>query len=453
MSLTELITQFLNQAKQEDQNLFPFIANKETFNSKKDSVYYSGPYWDEKEIEAIFYTVLKGKWLSSGDSVNKFEREFSKKFNKDYSVMVNSGSSANLVMIAALKKYFGWQDGDEIIVSCVGFPTTINPIIQNNLKPVFVDIDWDDLNWNIGEIEKKITSRTKAVFSSPVLGNVYDLKKLIQICSDFGLEIIADNCDSLGSKWNDRYVTDFAVAASCSFYPAHHITTIEGGMVSSNIKEIVDVARSFAWWGRGCYCVGQQNLLPNGVCGKRFDTWIPGYEEIVDHKYVFTNIGYNLKPTDFQGAIGSVQLEKFDEVHRKRRANKQKIDSIFQKIWGVRTINELPESETSWFGVPLICESAEKKRNLVQHLETNRVQTRNYFAGNILMHPAYKDVDDYTKYQNANKVLDQVFFVGCSPTITVQMINYIEEVVDKFIIKETINLSRTLSLSGTSATL
>lgn len=433
MSLKEIISELIGKAKEEDEKLFPFIANKKDFNEEKDTVYYSGPYWDDREIEAIFYSVLKGKWLSAGDAVNKFERGFSKRFNKAHSVMVNSGSSANLVLIAALKKYFGWKDGDEIIVSCVGFPTTINPIIQNNLTPVFVDINWDDLNWNLNQVEQKISPKTRAVFSSPVLGNAYDLDRLVEFCAENKIKIIGDNCDSLGSKWNDNYLTDYAVASSCSFYPAHHITTIEGGMVSSDIEEIITLARSFAWWGRGCHCVGKQNLLSNGVCGKRFDKWIDGYDETVDHKYLFTNIGYNLKPTDFQGAVGNVQLQKFDVVHELRRNNKERLDSIFQRIEGLRTIDELPQAETSWFGVPLVCKDNPQKKSLVKFLEKNRVQTRNYFAGNILMHPAYREVDDYLKYPNANKVLSRVFFVGCSPTISSEMISYIENVVDKFI--------------------
>lgn len=433
MSLKELITEFIAKAREEDANLFPFMANKKIFNQEKDSVYYSGPYWDDQEIEAVFHSILKGKWLSAGESVNRFEKNFSKKFNLGHSLMVNSGSSANLVLIAALKKYFNWSDGDEIIVSCVGFPTTINPIIQNNLKPVFVDINWDDLNWDINEVARKISPKTKAIFSSPVLGNAYDLEKIIDICTKNKIKLIADNCDSLGSKWKGKYLTDYAVASSCSFYPAHHITTIEGGMVSSNVQEIIDLARSFAWWGRGCHCVGKQNLLANGVCGKRFDKWIEGYDETVDHKYLFENIGYNLKPTDLQGAVGVVQLKKFDEVHEIRRSNKERLDSIFLRIDGLRTLNELPQAETSWFGVPLVCKDKSHKRNLVKFLEENKIQTRNYFAGNILMHPAYRGIDDFKKYPVANEVMDRVFFVGCSPTISNEMINYIEIVVDRFI--------------------
>ena len=302
MSLEQQIGDLISGLEQSGEKLFPYIHNN-NYVKGQSNIYYSGPYWDNKEVEAAIKTLLTGKWLPSGEEVNKFERAFSKKFGFGHSVMVNSGSSANLVMIAALKKYFDWQDGDEIIVCVCGFPTTINPILQNNLKPVFVDIDYSDLNWNLEQIKSKITTKTRAVFSSPVLGNPYDYDKLLEICDQYNIELIADNCDSLGSKWEGEYLTKHAVAASCSFYPAHHISTIEGGMVSSNIKEIVDIARSFAWWGRDCYCVGQQNLLECGVCGKRFDKWLEGYDKTVDHKYVFGQIGYNLKPIDLQGSI------------------------------------------------------------------------------------------------------------------------------------------------------
>ena len=429
MSVKEKVNQFINSLQNDEENLFPYLANNNWSPGKP--VYYSGPYWDEQEVVSAVTTLLSGKWTSAGEQVNKFQKEFSIKFGFNHSVMVNSGSSANLVMIAALKKYFDWQDGDEIIVCACGFPTTIAPIVQAGLKPVFVDINWKDLNWDIDQIESSITSKTKAVFSSPVLGNSYDLDKLIDICENNNLHIIADNCDSLGSKWRGSYLTERAVAASCSFYAAHHICTIEGGMVSSNIREVVDIARSYAWWGRGCYCVGQQNLLSNGVCGKRFSDWLKN-DTIVDHKYVFGVRGYNLKPLDLQGAIGQIQVKKFDDIHQIRRNNKKRIQNIFETISGVRVVNERKESETSWFGVPIICDSSNLKRSLVSYLEENKIQTRNYFAGNILLHPGYRDLGDGDKYPNASKVLDNVFFVGCAPVITSEMIDYIEEVILNF---------------------
>lgn len=431
-----LIESFLESAKAFDENLYPFMANKKGFNPKKDSVYYSGPFWDDSEIIKIIYTILNGKWLSSGEEVNKFEREFSKKFNFRSSVMVNSGSSANLILLASLKKVLNWKDGDEIIVCACGFPTTIAPILQNNMTPVFVDIDWSDLNWNIDQLENKITPRTRAVFSSPVLGNPYDHDKVLDICKKNGIEFISDNCDSLGSKWRGKFLTDYAVAASCSFYPAHHLCTIEGGMVSSSNEDIINVARSLAWWGRDCTCVGVQNLLSNGCCGRRFDKWLDNYDGLVDHKYIFTNMGYNLKPLELQGAIGTVQLNKFEEIHSKRRNNKKIIGKIFSSLDGVRVIEEKEDAEASWFGVPVVCDSFELKQKLVAHLEENRIQTRNYFAGNILLHPAYSHLGDYSDYPCSNQVLNQVFFVGCSPTINEEMIKYIREVINNYTVND-----------------
>ena len=324
----------------------PYFANSKW--EPGNPVYYSGPYWDNQELGAAVNGLLNGKWLASGEKVYEFEKKFSKQFNKGHSLMVNSGSSANLVMIAALKKRFGWQDGDEIIVSCVGFPTTIAPIVQNGLKPVFVDIDFSDLNWSIDEIEEKVSTKTRALFSSPVLGNSYNLGDVLDICDRNKIMLISDNCDSLGSKWNGSFLTDHSIAASCSFYPAHHICTGEGGMISSDDEELINIARSLAWWGRDCYCVGQQNLLACGTCGKRFDKWIEHYDGIIDHKYVYSQMGYNLKPMDFQGAIGTVQLTKQDEIHRLRRKNKILMQEIFERIPGVRSVDELPEAETSW---------------------------------------------------------------------------------------------------------
>jgi len=348
--------------------------------------------------------------------------------------MVNSGSSANLVMIAALKKYYGWKDDDEIIVSVVGFPTTVNPIIQNNLVPRFVDITWKDLNWDLDKIVENINERTVAVFSSPVLGNPYDFDKLLSICEDFNIKLISDNCDSLGSKWNDKFLTDYSVASSTSFYPAHHITTLEGGMVSSSNSEIVDIARQFAWWGRDCYCVGSCNMLANGSCGKRFDKWLPEYDEIVDHKYVFSQIGYNLKPLDLQGAIGRVQLKKFDKIHSIRRQNYNKIKSFFKDYpeLELTIVEEKDKAETSWFGVPLVFRKSKTKQELQQYLEKEGIQTRNYFAGNLLLHPAYKHLGKAKDYPNAYDVLRKVFFLGTAPCLKEEDFKYVQQKVCEF---------------------
>lgn len=411
----------------------PYIYNSKEFIPGKTPIYYSGPYWDNKETEAAMDAFLNGKWITTGENVYKFERAFSKKFNVKYSFMVNSGSSANLVMIAALKKRFNWDDNDGIIVSPVGFATTISVIYQNRLKPVFIDIEWNTLNFDLNKIEEKITGKTKAIFVSPVLGNPPDMDKLKQICEKYDLKLILDNCDSLGSKWDNKYLGDYAVAFSNSFYPAHHISTGEGGMICTNDEELKKLITSIAWWGRDCYCVGSANLLSCGTCGKRFDNWLENYDGIIDHKYVFSNMGYNLKPLDLQGAIGLEQLKKFDEIEEKRKISKDTISKIFtENIKGISIPNSLNKAEPCWFGTPFICETKELKHKLVKYLEDNKIQTRNYFAGNILIHDGFSFLDDYKNYPEANKVLDYVFFIGCSPAYNENVFNYIEKIIKKF---------------------
>jgi CDP-6-deoxy-D-xylo-4-hexulose-3-dehydrase len=404
------------------------------FRPGKTLIPYSGMYWDTEEVEAAIDTFMNGDWVSAGEKVNEFERMFSVMFHNKRSFMVNSGSSANLVMIAALKEYYGWKDGDEIIVSPVGFPTTISTICQNGLKPVFVDIEWDTLNFDLCGIEKKVTSRTKAVFLSPVLGNPPNMDELMTICNRFNLKLILDNCDSLGTRWDGNYLNQFAVASSCSFYAAHHISTGEGGMISSDDEKLMHIVNSLSWWGRDCYCVGSNNLLKEGTCGKRFSKWLtPLYDGVVDHKYVFSHMGYNFKPLDLQGAIGIVQLGKFTEISSRRKRSKAIIERIVTShIPEVVGVHHFAKSDVNWFGVPFICEGKELKQRLVQHFETYKIQTRNYFSGNILLHPGYSHLDDCKKYPEANKVLDKVFFLGSAPHYGDEVFDYIYGVIKSF---------------------
>jgi CDP-6-deoxy-D-xylo-4-hexulose-3-dehydrase len=427
----ELINNFLEQLTEEFGQLPKFAHSV----NNEENVYYSGPSFDNEEMSAAIEALLFSKWGATGENVYKFEREFSKFVKAKSSLMLNSGSSANLVLITALKKYLKWNDGDEIILSVVGFPTTLSPIMINNLKPVFIDIELDSLNFDIKKIEEKITPRTKAIFISPVLGNSPDMDYLLMLKEKYNIELILDGCDSLGSKWDGKELTEYVIASTCSFYASHHLCTIEGGMISSNDSELVKLARSIAWWGRDCWCVGSSNLLSNGSCGNRFsNTWLEGHDDIViDHKYVFSNIGYNLKPIDMQGAMGLVQLSKFPEFERLRRKHKLEIENILVKyIKGYKKIAICEKSDPSWFGVPIIVNNNDDKQKLVNYLEKNNIQTRNYFAGNILLHPAYKHLDDWKLYPNANEVLKRVFFIGCSPNYTETTINYIDKVLSKY---------------------
>ena len=406
-----------------------YLPNYNKFEPGKDYVLYSGQFWDEKEISLALKSFLTGKWVTAGENCEKFQIRFSKKFNVKFSHMVNSGSSANLVMVAALKKYHGWNDGDEIIVSPVGFPTTIAPLMQNNIKPVFVDIEFDTLNFDVNLIEEKITSRTKGIIVSPVLANPPDMDRLVNICKRHNILLIGDNCDSLGTKWSGNLITDLYYCWTTSFYPAHHISTGEGGMISSNDSSFIDVARSISWWGRDCYCIGSNNLLPCGTCGNRFDKWLPDYDGIIDHKYIFTHAGYNLKPLDLQGAIGIAQLEKFDLIHAKRSNHHKRLSELLLKYLDVRIASSLPKAQASWFGVPVICDSREMKEKLVDFFESNKIQTRNYFAGNVLLHPGFSHLDDHTKYPLSNMALTHVFIMGCPPFWTEEIFIYIEEVL------------------------
>jgi CDP-6-deoxy-D-xylo-4-hexulose-3-dehydrase len=405
-----------------------YLYNKK-FVPGKSQVLYSGPYWDEKEIMSAINSLVFGKWVVTGENVYNFENKFSKMFGVKFSHMVNSGSSANLVLITALKKYFGWSDGDEIIVSPVGFPTTIAPISQNNLVPVFVDIEWETLNFDVTKIEEKITPRTKAIFVSPVLGNPPDMDFLKSLCEKYDIKLVGDSCDTLGTRWDSKPISDYYVAWSSSFYPAHHISTGEGGMVCTNIEDLKKLFVSISWWGRDCYCVGSANLLSCGTCKNRFDNWLESYNGIIDHKYVFTNMGYNLKPMDLQGSIGLVQLSKFEEIDRKRKNSKIKIESIVTKyVQGVRGVKSLSKSDTCWFGTPFICDNKQIKDKLVSFLEENKIQTRNYFAGNILFHPGYSHLDSIEHYPNSNMVLDKVFFLGSAPHYDEEVFTYVENV-------------------------
>jgi len=411
-----------------------YAYNCKEFNPEKDTVFYSGPYWDNKEVEAAVKAFLTGRWLVSGEKVATFQVHFQRKFGVKHAHMVNSGSSANLVLITAIKKHLGWQDGDEVIVSPVGFPTTIAPLAQNNLKPVFIDIEMNTLNFDLTKIEEKITERTRAIFVSPVLGNPPDMDFLKELCELRGLILLGDNCDSLGTRWDDEQLTDYYYAWTTSFYPAHHISTGEGGMVCSNDETLINTARSVSWWGRDCRCVGSANLLACGTCGNRFDKWLEGYDGIIDHKYLFTNMGYNLKPLDLQGAIGIEQLKKIDEIDVKRRANFERIKSLFDKyVPGVRAASKLEKADPSWFGVPLVAFTPQLKEKLQAFLEFHRIQTRNYFAGNILLHPGYKHLDNADNYPNANMALSNVFFVGCPPHYGEEVFAYYENVLSKWV--------------------
>lgn len=434
MNIDEEILNLIHKINTEN-TILNFAYNSKTFDSKKSWIYYSGPFWDENELVSGIRSLLTSKWISSGESVKQFERKFAQMVNDQYAVMVNSGSSANLCLMAACRQYFHWDDLSEIIVSSTSFPTTVAVIPQNDLVPVFVDIDFSDLNINLDQIEKVITKNSKAIFLAPTLGNPPSISKVLEICEKFNLKLLLDNCDSLGSKYNNKFLNEYAEISSNSLYASHILSTGEGGIVTSKNKELIDLARTFATWGRDCYCQGAEALLPNGMCLNRFSPWLKdyGYPESMDHKYFFTQRSWNLKPLDLQGAIGLEQIKKFNFICENRKKNYNIISELYKKYMPeiIQPFKQ-EESDPVWFGVGLIFPNKEMKKKVTNFLEKNRIQTRSMFSGNLLMHPGYRDLGDYRDYPNSSQVLDRVIFVGCAPNYSDSVFEYYEDVLKRY---------------------
>ena len=411
----------------------------------KDWVQYAGPYFTSDEFTAAVNTLLN-EWLVLGQDAIKFENQFPKILGKEFGLLTNSGSSANLLAWLLKRKTI-----NTVIAPIAGFPTTINPPIQLGYRMIFVDIDIDTLNINIEQLERIAISLTKyksnniALTFAHVLGNPPNMDAVMDIVTRYNLTLVEDCCDALGSTYDNKPLGSFGKLSTCSFYPAHHITMGEGGFVACNTLEEERMMRSFRDWGRGCYCVGKEaNLLKDGTCKKRFSNWLPSLpEEIFDHKYVYEQIGYNLKPIELQASIGLIQMQKLPKIKELRIDNYNRLMTVFSKY---EEFFHLPiptkKSNPSWFAFPLtITKKAPFKRNeICTFFEEQKIQTRPYFAGNILLHPAYKNY--YTlqiggnpekDYPIATQATTDTFFLGTSPVITKEMIDYIETVLENFI--------------------
>ena len=427
------------------ESISNYINNKHSdkkWEPGKDWVQYAGPFFDDKEYVAAVKSLLN-EWLVLGQDAITFETNFPVLFGKEYGILTNSGSSSNLLMMLAMtsKRLYNFKKGTKVITPIAGFPTTLNPIFQVGFEPAFVDIDIDTLNLNLDQVEEQAKKGAKIITFAHVLGNPPNMDRLMDLVKQYNLILLEDCCDALGSTYKNKPLGSFGELASCSFYPAHHMTMGEGGFVACNTKIQEIVARSFREWGRGCYCVGKKaNLLKNGSCGNRFSNWLPELpDEIFDHKYVYDEIGYNLKPIELQASIGLEQMKKLPEIHRRRKENHSRLVSIFSKYEEYfylpkATIN----SDPSWFAFALTIKDNTKfkRKDIVDFLESNKIQTRPYFAGNIMLQPAYSKLIDknevITKYPNARKITTDTFFLGTSPVITKVQLDYIEEVVRSF---------------------
>jgi len=415
-----------------------------TWTAGKDFVNYAGPHFTADEYVAAAESLLGG-WLVMGDKSLKFEREFPKQFGKLNGILTNSGSSSNLLMMASLtsKRGHNLPKGTKVLMPIAGFPTTLNPTLQMGFEPVFVDIELDTLNLDLDQVEKALAENPdiRVITFAHVLGNPPNMDKLMELIKKHNLILLEDCCDALGSTYDGKPLGSFGEMASCSFYPAHHMTMGEGGYVACNTYEQEVILRSFREWGRGCYCVGPEaNKLKCGSCGKRFQEWIPTMPgEIFDHKYVYDEIGFNLKPIEIQGAMGLVQLDKLEEIHSLRRRNYKLLFDVYSKY---EEFFHLPraqaKSDPSWFAFPLTIrkDAPFKRADIVDYLEENLIQTRPYFAGNIMLQPAYSHIMDPQKAKDnfpvATLTMTNTYFHGTSPVITPEQIEYIGQTVDGF---------------------
>jgi CDP-6-deoxy-D-xylo-4-hexulose-3-dehydrase len=408
----------------------------------KDWVQYAGPFFDENEYTASIEAILDG-WLVLGQKGLTFENRFAKALGKPHGILTNSGSSSNLIMMSALtsKRLYNFPKGTKVITPIAGFPTTLNPIFQVGFVPSFVDIELDTLNLDLDQVEREAKNGAKAITFAHVLGNPPNMDQLMQIVKQYNLILLEDCCDALGSTYNGQFLGSFGEFASCSFYPAHHITMGEGGFVACNNQHQENVVRSFREWGRGCYCVGMKaGLSKNGSCGNRFSNWLPSLpDEIFDHKYVYDEIGYNMKPIEMQAAMGLEQLKKLELVAELRKRNHKKLFDIFAKYEDYFILPKATKnSDPNWFAFAVTVKDNTKfkRTNIVDFLENNKIQTRPYFAGNIMLQPAYDGLmpaeDVIKNFPNARKVTTDTFFLGTSPVITLEQLDYINLVVDSF---------------------
>ena len=403
----------------------------------KTPVRYAGRVFDERELQLLIDSSLDF-WLTSGRYSEQFEADFAEFVGAEYAMLTNSGSSANLLALSALTSPLleskRLQKGDEVLTVAAGFPTTVNPIIQNNLVPVFLDIELGTYNIDTKDLERALSEKTRAIMLAHTLANPYDLDVIMRFVKKHDLFLIEDCCDALGSTYKGKHVGTFGHVATCSFYPAHHITLGEGGMVFTNDDVIARAVTSIRDWGRDCYCKGGEN----NTCGKRFSGKYGELPQGYDHKYVYSHIGYNLKVTDMQAAIGVAQMEKLPKFIEMRKSNFKTWYEGFKPFEKYFILPEAtPNSDPSWFAFPVsLREGAPFSRTeLTNHLATKGIETRNLFAGNITKQPAYLEIEIRVvgDLHNTDYVMNNTFFLGTFPGMKAEMIRYTLEVIGDFI--------------------
>lgn len=413
-------------------------ASRQEFIPGASRVNYAGRVFDEREMANATQAVLEF-WLTSGKWTKEFENKLAAYLGVKYALMVNSGSSANLLAFFALTSpLLGERQvkrGEEVITLAAGFPTTIAPMIQYGAVPVFVDID-ECANIDTNALESALSPKTKAVMIAHTLGSPFDIARVKAFCDAHNLWLIEDNCDALGSLYQGRKTGSFGDIGTSSFYPPHHITTGEGGAVYTSNPLLKKILLSMRDWGRECFC---ESGVDN-TCKARFSQQCGELPYGYDHKYVYSHFGFNLKATDLQAAIGVAQLEKLESFVAKRRANHARLCELLQGVRGLRIIQAQGESEPAWFGCLMIVDSdAPFTRNdLVQHLESRGIQTRALFAGNITKHPCFTHLENGRDYRvvgdlaRTNAMMERGLWVGVYPGLEQAQIEYIAKEIREF---------------------
>ena len=423
-----------NKILELSKEYFDEVNKNKSFVPYISKVPVAGRVLDNEDQEILIKSSLE-MWLTAGKFTEEFEKNLREFTGIRHALFVNSGSSANLLAISALKIFYNLNDGDEVITSAVNFPTTLNPIIQNNLTPVLVDAEKGSFNIGPAQIEKKITSKTKGIVLAHTLGNPFNLNKIKKICDDHNLFLMEDMCDAFGSTNDGKMVGQFGDVSTLSFYPAHHITTGEGGAVLTNKPKLKKIIESLRDWGRDCYCPpGQDN-----TCKKRYDWQLGGLPHGYDHKYIYSNVGYNLKSTDMQAALGVSQLKKLPRFIKRRKENFNYLFEAFSQFEDF----ELPvwenKSQPSWFGFPVSVKSNAKfsRNDLVKYYDENNIGTRLLFAGNIVLQPAYIDLNmgKPEEFPVANSVVESTFWLGVYPGLTTEHLDFVIQVTREFLSK------------------
>ncbi len=396
----------------------------------------SGKVLRPEDYQALVDASLDG-WLTAGRFMEKFEKGLAKYVGMRHALMVNSGSSANLAALSGLTSPTlgrrSLQPGDEVVTVALGFPTTVNPAIQHGLRPVLVDVELGTYDAVAEQLEAAIGPKTKAIMMAHTLGNPFDLDLVTSLCDKHGLWLIEDSCDALGGTYRGQMVGSFGDLSTLSFYPAHHITTGEGGAVLVRSPKVKKLVESFRDWGRDCYCAPGCD----DTCGKRFAWQLGELPFGFDHKYIYSHVGYNLKATDMQAAIGLSQLGKIDEFVGARKTNFAHLHARLSRVNGLIMPVATPNSDPSWFGFPITLEDDldVDREALLRFLEERRVGTRLMFAGNLVRQPAYRDADFRIvgDLRNADTVMRRTFWIGVFPGLTVPMLDFAADSIIEFI--------------------